>query len=98
MLYYYLMFAVLCATVCLTAGSYLLIRHPKLVERYTAWFGSLSTNHHAMFAAVFGALALMEVFDRFWFAVTVFGGAACIYAYFAVCGVKQPVVEKSESV
>lgn len=97
MFYHSLMFMVFCASVTFTVGAYLLMRHPKLVERYRVWFGSLKSNHHAMFASLFGALTLLEIFDRFWFGVAVFGTMTCAYAYFAVQAAKKPTLEKSES-
>jgi hypothetical protein len=97
MLIQYVVIPVLCACVCFTLGAYLLVRHPKLVERYAKWFGSLSSNSHTMFASLFGALTLLEIFDRFWFGVAVFGTMTCAYAYFAVQAPKKPVVEKAES-
>jgi len=97
MFYHSLMFAVLCAGVTFTVGAYFLLRHPKLVERYATWFGSLSSNNHAMFAALFGALAVIEVFDRFWFGVVVFGAMACAYAYYAVKAFKKVPVDESKS-
>lgn len=97
MFYHSLIFALLCAGVTFTVGAYLLLRHPKLVERYAAWFGSLSSNSHAIFAAVFGALTVLEVFDRFWFGVAVFGSMTCAYVYFAVQAAKKPAIEKTES-
>lgn len=83
MLYHYIMFGVLCASVCLSFGAFMLVRHPQLVERYAKWFGSLNWSGHTTFAVVFGMLALLEIFDRFWFGAVTFGAVSGLYGYFA---------------
>jgi len=83
MLYHYIMFTVLCASVCLSFGAFMLVRHPQIVEKYAKWFGSLNWSGHTTFAVVFGLLALLEIIDRFWFGAFTFAAVAGLYAYFA---------------
>jgi hypothetical protein len=83
MLYHYIMFTVLCASVCLSFGAFMLVRHPQLVEKYAKWFGSLNWSGHTTFAVVFGLLAVLEIVDRFWFGAVTFGAVSGLYAYFA---------------
>ena len=83
MLYHYVMFAVLCASVCLSFGAFMLVRHPQLVERYAKWFGSLNWSGHTMFAVVFGSLAVLDIIDHFWFGAVTFAAVSSLYAYFA---------------
>ncbi|MBA4018170.1 MAG: hypothetical protein C0483_13440 [Pirellula sp.] len=96
MLYHYLLFVVLCASVCLTVGAYFLIRHPRLVERYAKWFGSLNWSAHTTFAVTFGLLALVELFGRDWMGAFTFGGVAGVYAYFAVFTKANPPAKLGE--
>ena len=87
---------VLSACICFTLGVYFLVRHPRLVERYVAWFRSLSSNSYALFAALFGALTMLGVYDRFWFGVAVYGAMTCAFVCYAVRAAKKPAVEKTE--